>query len=281
MSSMSTISAADVNKLRQMTGAGMMDCKKALVESNGDFEAAIDNLRKKGQKISLNRADRAAQEGAVIALTSEDRKTGIVVELNCETDFVAKNEDFVKFAYEIANLALTHKPADADALKALTIGSLTLEQRLLDEMGKTGEKMDVSKYAIINGENVIAYIHAGNRMGVLVEMNNAPSDANMNAGKDTAMQIAAMNPLALNEAQVPADTIAREIEVGKEQAIAEGKPAEMAEKIAQGRLNKFYKEYTLLNQEFVKDSSKSISKMLADTEAGLTVVSFKRIALGA
>ena len=281
MSSMSTISAADVNKLRQMTGAGMMDCKKALVESNGDFEAAIDNLRKKGQKISLNRADRAAQEGAVIALTSEDRKTGIVVELNCETDFVAKNEDFVKFAYEIANLALTHKPADADALKALTIGSLTLEQRLLDEMGKTGEKMDVSKYAIINGENVIAYIHAGNRMGVLVEMNNTPSEANMNAGKDTAMQIAAMNPLALNEAQVPADTIAREIEVGKEQAIAEGKPAEMAEKIAQGRLNKFYKEYTLLNQEFVKDSSKSIAKMLADTEAGLTVVSFKRIALGA
>lgn len=281
MSSMSTISAADVNKLRQMTGAGMMDCKKALVESNGDFDAAIDNLRKKGQKISLNRADRAAQEGAVIALTSEDRKTGVVVELNCETDFVAKNEDFVKFAYEIANLALTHKPADAEALKALTIGSLSLEQRLLDEMGKTGEKMDVSKYAIINGENVIAYIHAGNRMGVLVEMNNAPSDANMNAGKDTAMQIAAMNPLALNESQVPAETIAREIEVGKDQAIAEGKPAEMAEKIAQGRLNKFFKEYTLLNQEFVKDSSKNIAKMLADTEAGLTVLSFKRIALGA
>jgi len=281
MSSMSTISASDVNKLRQMTGAGMMDCKKALLESNGDFEAAIDNLRKKGQKISLNRADRAAQEGAVIALTSEDRKTGIVVELNCETDFVAKNEDFVKFAYEIANLALTNKPADVAALKALTIGSLTLEQRLLDEMGKTGEKMDVSKYVIINGENVIAYIHAGNRMGVLVEMNNAPSEANMNAGKDTAMQIAAMNPLALNEAQVPADTIAREIEVGKEQAIAEGKPAEMAEKIAQGRLTKFYKEYTLLNQEFVKDSSKNIAKMLADTEAGLTVLSFKRIALGA
>jgi elongation factor Ts len=278
---MSTISAADVNKLRQMTGAGMMDCKKALIESNGDFDAAIDNLRKKGQKISLNRADRAAQEGAVIALTSEDRKTGIVVELNCETDFVAKNEDFVKLAYEIANLALTNKPADADALKALSIGSLTFEQRLMDEMGKTGEKMDVSKYAIINGENVIAYIHAGNKMGVLVEMNNAPSEANTNAGKDTAMQIAAMNPLALNEAQVPAETIAREIEVGKEQAIAEGKPAEMAEKIAQGRLNKFYKEYTLLNQEFVKDSSKSIAKMLSDTEAGLTVVSFKRIALGA
>ncbi len=281
MSSMSTISAADVNKLRQMTGAGMMDCKKALVESNGDFEAAIDFLRKKGQKISLNRADRAAKEGAVIALTTADRKTGVVIELNCETDFVAKNEDFVKFANEIANLALTHKPANLEALKALTIGNLSLEQRLLDEMGKTGEKMDVSKYEIVNGTNVVAYIHSGNRMGVLVEMNNEPSEANLNAGKDTAMQIAAMNPIALNEKEVPAETIAREIEVGKEQAIAEGKPAEMAEKIAQGRLNKFYKEYTLLNQEFVKDSSKSISKMLSDTEAGLTVLSFKRIALGA
>lgn len=281
MSSMSTISAADVNKLRQLTGAGMMDCKKALTETNGDFEAAIDFLRKKGQKISLNRADRAAKEGAVIALTSADRKVGVVVELNCETDFVAKNEDFVKFANEIANLALTNQPADVNALKALNIGSISLEQKLLDEMGKTGEKMDISKYEIVKGNNVVAYIHAGNRMGVLVEMNNEPSDANMAAGKDTAMQIAAMNPIALNETQVPQETITREIEVGKEQAIAEGKPAEMAEKIAQGRLNKFYKEYTLLNQEFVKDGSKTVAKMLADAEAGLTVLSFKRIALGA
>lgn len=278
---MSTISAADVNKLRQLTGAGMMDCKKALTETNGDFEAAIDFLRKKGQKISLNRADRAAKEGAVIALTSSDRKVGVVVELNCETDFVAKNEEFVKFANEIANLALENQPADIEALKALTIGSLSLEQRLLDEMGKTGEKMDVSKYEIVKGNNVVAYIHAGNRMGVLVEMNNEPSEANFAAGKDTAMQIAAMNPIALNEKEVPQDTIEREIQVGKEQAIAEGKPAEMAEKIAQGRLNKFYKEYTLLNQEFVKDNSRSIAKMLSDVEAGLTVLSFKRIALGA
>ena len=278
---MSTISASDVNKLRQMTGAGMMDCKKALVESNGDFDAAIDNLRKKGQKISLNRADRAAQEGAVIALTSDDRKTGIVIELNCETDFVAKNDDFVKFANEIAQLALTQKPSNLEALKALEIGGLSLEQRMMDEMGKTGEKMDVSKYEIIQGENVVAYIHAGNSMGVLVQMNNAPSESNLVAGKDTAMQIAAMNPIALNESEVPTETIAREIEVGKDQAIAEGKPAEMAEKIAQGRLNKFYKEYTLLNQEFVKDGSKSIAKMLSDTEAGLTVLKFKRVALGA
>ncbi len=281
MTNMSTISAADVNKLRQMTGAGMMDCKKALTESNGDFEAAVDFLRKKGQKISLNRADRAAKEGAVIALTSEDRKTGVVIELNCETDFVAKNDDFVKFANEIAAVALSTKPADIESLKATKIDGQTIDQLLIDMMGKTGEKMDISKYEIVTGENLVAYIHAGNRMGVLVELNNAPSDANLQAGKDTAMQIAAMNPIALNESEVPKETIARELEVGKEQAIAEGKPAEMAEKIAQGRLNKFYKEYTLVNQEFVKDSSKTIAKMLADTEPGLVVKSFKRIALGA
>ncbi len=281
MSNMSTISAADVNKLRQMTGAGMMDCKKALMESNGDFDAAIDFLRKKGQKISLNRADRAAKEGAVIALTSEDKKTGIVIELNCETDFVAKTDDFLKAANDIATLAITEKPATLEALKASNINGVALEQMLTDLMGKTGEKLDISKYEIVNGENVVAYIHAGNRMGVLVELSNTPSDANIAAGKDTAMQIAAMNPIALNESEVSKETIAREIEVGKEQAIAEGKPAEMAEKIALGRLNKFYKEYTLVNQEFVKDNSKTIAKMLADTEAGLVVKSFKRVALGA
>ncbi len=278
---MSTISAADVNKLRQMTGAGMMDCKKALTETNGDFDAAVDFLRKKGQKISLNRADRSAKEGAVIALTSEDKKVGVIIELNCETDFVAKNEDFVAFANMIANQALSTHPADIAALVASTVNGLTIEQALLDMMGKTGEKMEVSKYELVKGENIVPYIHAGNRMGVLVELNNAPSEANIAAGKDTAMQIAAMNPIALNESEVPQDVITREIEVGKEQAIAEGKPAEMAEKIAQGRLNKFYKEYTLLNQEFVKDSSKTIAKMLADTEAGLVVKSFKRVALGA
>ncbi len=277
---MSTISASDVNKLRQMTGAGMMDCKKALSETNGDFDAAVDFLRKKGQKISLNRADRAAKEGAVIALTTADRKVGVVIELNCETDFVAKNEDFVSFANSIANHALTLQANDIPSLVATTMNGLTIEQHLLDMMGKTGEKMEISKYELVKGENIIPYIHAGNRMGVLVELNNAPSDANTAAGKDTAMQIAAMNPIALNEAEVPQDVIAREIEVGKEQAIAEGKPAEMAEKIAQGRLNKFFKEYTLVNQEFVKDNSKTIAKMLADTEAGLVVKSFKRIALG-
>ena len=278
---MSTISAADVNKLRQMTGAGMMDCKKALSETNGDFDSAVDFLRKKGQKISLNRADRSAKEGAVIALTSDDRKVGVIIELNCETDFVAKNDDFVAFANMIAKHALSTQPADIANLVASTNNGLTIEQALLDMMGKTGEKMEVSKYELVKGENIVPYIHAGNRMGVLVELNNSPSDANTAAGKDTAMQIAAMNPIALNESEVPQDVISREIEVGKEQAIAEGKPAEMAEKIAQGRLNKFYKEYTLVNQEFVKDNSKTIAKMLADTEAGLVVKSFKRIALGA
>jgi elongation factor Ts len=201
--------------------------------------------------------------------------------LNCETDFVAKNDDFVTFANMIAKHALSTQPADITTLVASTANGLTIEQALLDMMGKTGEKMEVSKYELVKGENIVPYIHAGNRMGVLVELNNAPSDANTAAGKDTAMQIAAMNPIALNESEVPQDVITREIEVGKEQAIAEGKPAEMAEKIAQGRLNKFYKEYTLVNQEFVKDNSKTIAKMLADTEAGLVVKSFKRVALGA
>lgn len=277
---MSTISASEVNKLRQMTGAGMMDCKKALTEAGGDFDKAVELLRKKGQKISLNRADRTATEGAVIAITTPDSTSGVIIRLSCETDFVAKNEDFVSFAKEIAALALSAKPTSIDALKALTLGALTVEQRLLEEMGKTGEKFDISACEILEGSNIVPYIHAGNRIGVLVSLNNAPSEANQNAGKDVAMQIAAMNPIALDETTVPEDVKQREIEIGKDQAIQEGKPAEMAEKIAMGRLNKFYKEYTLVNQEFVKDPSKSIKKMLADTESGLSALAFKRVGLG-
>jgi elongation factor Ts len=277
---MSTISAADVNKLRQMSGAGMMDCKKALTEAGGDFDKAIELLRKKGQKISLNRADRTAQEGAVIAIISDDKSTGVIVELNCETDFVAKNENFVSFANEIANLALTNKPSSIEELKALTIGNLSLEDRLLEEMGKTGEKFEVSSYELLQGSNIVPYIHAGNKIGVLVSLNNAPSEANLAAGKDVAMQIAAMNPIALDENAVSEDIKQREINIGKDQAITEGKAPEMAEKIAIGRLSKFYKEYTLLNQEFVKDSSKTIKKMLTDTEANLVVVDYKRVSIG-
>lgn len=277
---MTNISASDINKLRQMTGAGMMDCKKALSETNGDFEAAIDFLRKKGQKISSSRADRKASEGAVIALTNDSRTKGVVIELNCETDFVAKNDDFVKTAREIAQAAIDNEPADLDALNAMSIGGIAISQRLLDDMAKIGEKIEVSKYEIVKGENVVAYIHAGNRLGVLVEMTNAPSEANLLAGKDAAMQIAAMNPVAVDRSDVDATTVAREMEIGREQARAEGKPEAMLDKIAEGKLQKFYKESTLLNQDFVKDPSRTVGKMLSDTEPGLVVKRFVRIALG-
>jgi elongation factor Ts len=277
---MSTISAADVNKLRQLTGAGMMDCKKALTDSNGDFDAAVDYLRKKGQKISAARADRDAKEGAVIAKTSADRKTGVIILLSCETDFVAKNEDFVAFANQVADLAIANKPADAEALKALSMDGITLAERLMDQVGKIGEKIDVTRYEIVEGDNVVPYIHGSNRLGVLVALTAAPTETNFVAGKDVAMQIAALNPLALDKGDVDASVVAREIEVAKEQVRAEGKPENMIEKIAEGKLGKFYKESTLLNQEFVKDSSKTIAQMLDGVEKGLTVKSFKRVALG-
>lgn len=263
-----------------MTGAGMMDCKKALTESNGDFDAAVDFLRKKGQKVSASRSDREAKEGAVIAKTSADNKAGVIVQLSCETDFVAKNEDFVAFAHKLADLALANKAASVDALKALTMDGLTVADKLTEQIGKIGEKIDVANYAFLEGENIVPYIHAGNRLGVLVVLNNARSEANFAAGKDAAMQIAAMNPLALDKDDVDPSTISREIEIGKEQARAEGKPEAMLEKIAQGKLGKFYKESTLLNQEFVKDGSKTVAQMLDGAEKGLTVKAFKRIALG-
>jgi len=277
---MTAITASDVNKLRQMTGAGMMDCKNALTEANGDFEAAIDFLRKKGQKVSAARADRDAKEGAVIAKTSADHKSGIIIHLTCETDFVSKNEDFVKFANGIADLALAKKPSSVEALKSLPFEGSTLAEKLIEQVGKIGEKIDVVKYELLEGENIISYIHGSNRIGVLVSLNNHFNEINSAAGKDVAMQIAAMNPIAVDKADVDATVIAREIEIGKEQAKAEGKPEAMLEKIAQGKLGKFYKESTLLNQEFVKDSSKTIAQMLDGIEKGLTVNSFRRVALG-
>ncbi|MCC7297584.1 MAG: elongation factor Ts [Bacteroidia bacterium] len=275
-----SISAADVNKLRQMTGAGLMDCKKALAETGGDFEAAIDFLRKKGAKISANRADRQATEGAVIALTTEDGKKGVIIKLTCETDFVGKNEDFVAFAHEIANAALSNEPASLDDLKNISIAGGTISSRLLDEVAKIGEKIDVVNYELVKGENIVGYIHGANRLGVLVSMNQAPSAANIAAGKDVAMQIAAMNPVAVDKNDVDATTVEREMEVGREQARAEGKPEAILDKIAQGKLEKFYKDSTLLNQEFVKDGSKTVAKMLNDVSAGLTVLAFRRVQLG-
>jgi elongation factor Ts len=277
---MSTISAADVNKLRQMTGAGMMDCKKALTESNGDFEAAIDFLRKKGAKVSAARADREAKEGAVIAKTSSDNKNGVIIQLSCETDFVAKNTDFVAFANQIADLALANKPANAEALKSLPFDGLTLADKLTEQVGKIGEKIDVVRYELLQGENIVAYIHGANRLGVLVSMNLPANEANFVAGKDAAMQIAALNPIAVDKEGIDASIIEREMEIAKDQVRAEGKPENMIEKIAQGKLSKFYKESTLLNQEFVKDGSITVAQMLDKAEKGLTIQSFKRVALG-
>jgi len=274
------ISAADVNKLRQETGAGMMDCKKALTETNGDFEAAKDFLRKKGAKIAAARQDRDSNEGVVIARTSADGKRGVIIELNCETDFVAKNAEFVAFANAIAGTAVENNPANIEALSELTVDGQKIGEAIIDKTGKIGEKIGVSKYEVVEGEKVIAYIHGNYRLGVLVALNANPANAD-EAGKDVAMQIAAMNPVAIDKDGVDATTITRELEIAKEQTRLEGKPEEMVEKIAAGRLNRFYKDSTLLNQEFVKDPSKTVAQFLGTVEKGLTVTAFKRIALGA
>ena len=278
------ISASDVNKLRQQTGAGMMDCKKALTETNGDFEAAIDFLRKKGAKVAASRQDRESNEGVVIARTSADGKRGVIIELNCETDFVAKNAEFIAFANAIANEAVEQNPANLDALNQLGIdvenSRITIGEASIEKTGKIGEKIGVSKYEVIEGERVIAYIHGNFRLGVLVGLSKNAAGAD-EAGKDVAMQIAAMNPVAIDKDGVDATTIERELEIAKDQIRAEGKPEEMVEKIAAGKLNKFYKDSTLLNQEFVKDSSKNVAQFLDSVEKGLTVTAFKRVALGA
>lgn len=274
------ISASDVNKLRQQTGAGMMDCKKALVEAKGNFEEAVDYLRKKGAKVAANRQDRESNEGVVIAKTSADRKKGVIVEVNCETDFVAKNEDFIAFAENVAKVAVEESPADLDALKELSIDGTRIADLIISQTGKIGEKIDVSNYEVVEAEKVVAYIHSNYRLGVLVGL-NADVEGVEEAGKDVAMQIAAMNPAAIDKEGVDATVVQRELEIAKEQIRAEGKPEAMLEKIAQGKLNKFYKDNTLLNQEFVKDPSKNISQFLDGVSKGLTVTAFKRVQLGA
>lgn len=269
-----TITAADVNKLRKQTGAGMMDCKNALVEANGDFEAAIDVLRKKGQKVAAKRGDRDASEGLVIAKSTDDGKKAVMVVVNCETDFVAKNDDFNKFANSIADIAIQSAPADVEALKSMKFeGDLTIGEKIIEQTGVIGEKIDVSAYSAVTGETVFAYNHPGNKVASIVSLNKA---SHLDAAKDVAMQIAAMAPIALNEEGIDQATIDRELEVGKELAIQEGKPAEMAEQIAKGRLKKFFKESTLLNQQYIKDNKMSISQFLDSVEGGLTVTDFKR-----
>ncbi|MEY4522141.1 MAG: translation elongation factor Ts [Bacteroidota bacterium] len=273
------ITAAEVNKLRQQTGAGMMDCKNALVEANGDFETAIDILRKKGQKIAAKRGENDASEGLVLAQATTDGKAGVVLALNCETDFVAKNDGYMKLVQSFLDIALSNLPASADELKALAYDDkLTVADKITEQIGVIGEKLDLASYAVVNAEKVVAYNHPGNQLATLVGLNSA-TDVAEDAGKQVAMQVAAMNPIALNKDGVDARTIEREIEVGKELAIQEGKPADMADKIAQGRLAKFFKENTLLSQEFIRDNKFTVEAFLESTEKGLTVSDFKRIAL--
>ena len=274
--STTTITAADINKLRQQTGAGMMDCRKALVESDGDFEAAIDYLRKKGQKVAALRGDREAKEGVVIATTTTDHKAGYIINVSCETDFVSKNAEYIAFAQSIMDAAITNNVNSLDELNAVKIGNETVADKLNEQVAKIGEKISVSRFEKIEAPYVSAYIHGSYRMGVLVGLNKA----NEEAGKDVAMQIAAMNPIAIDQSSVPAETIERERNIAIEQVKAEGKPAEMAEKIATGKVNKFFKESTLLAQAFVKDANKSVADYLKSIDADLKVVSFKRVALG-
>lgn len=271
-----TITAADINKLRQATGAGMMDCRKALTESNGDFEAAIDWLRKQGQKVAAKRSDREAKEGVVIAKTTADNKAGIVLCISCETDFVSKNAEFVAFAQGIADAAVANNVKSVEELDNVEINGAKVADLINDKLAAIGEKIEISKFERVEAPFVSSYIHGANRMGVLVGLTKESEEA----GKDVAMQIAAMNPLGVDESTIPSETIEREKAIAIEQVKAEGKPAEMAEKIAMGKLNKFFKENTLLAQAFVKDANKSVADYLKSIDADLKVTEFKRVALG-
>jgi elongation factor Ts len=271
-----TITASEVNRLRTQTGAGMMDCKKALTEANGDFEAAVDYLRKKGQKVAANRGDRDAKEGYAIAKTSADGKSGIIFSLNCETDFVAINADFVKFAEAIADSAVDNKFETTETVLASTLNGATVANLILDNVAKIGEKIEIGQYSTISSEKVIAYNHPGNRIATIVSFNKNVADQ---VGKDVAMQIAAMSPIALDKDSVDTTTIEREMEIAKDQVRAEGKPEEMVEKIAQGKLAKFFKENTLNNQEFIKDSKLTVAQYVAQAEAGAIITGFKRVSL--
>ncbi len=278
MSSTVTISATEVNKLRQMTGAGMMDCKKALMEANGNFEEAIDNLRKKGQKVAANRADREAKEGYIAARTNTEATKGYLVSLSCETDFVAINKDFIAFTESLLDAAMKNNASSIEAINALPMDGVTIGDKILDMVGKIGEKIEITRYEVIEAAKVVIYIHPGNKVVAMVGLSSksAPTEV----GKDVAMQIAAMVPVAIDKDDVDVKTLEREIEIGKEQARAEGKPENMIEKIAMGKLNKFYQESTLLNQDFIKEDKKTVRQYLEEKEKGLTVTVFKRVQIG-
>jgi elongation factor Ts len=274
------ITAQDINKLRQATGAGMMDCRKALTETGGDFEAAIDWLRKQGQKVAAKRSDREAKEGVVIARTTDDSKTGFIITISCETDFVSKNADFVAFAQSIADAAVANNVKSAEELNEATVGSAKVSDLINDKLASIGEKIGVARFERVEAPYVASYIHGAYRMGVLVAFNKEAADA----GKDIAMQIAAMNPVAIDEASVPADVVAREkdivAELLKQDPKIAGKPQEMLDKITQGKLNSFFKESTLTAQAFVKDNGKTVGDYLKSIDPELKVIEFKRVAVG-
>ncbi|MFN8210583.1 MAG: translation elongation factor Ts [Bacteroidales bacterium] len=274
---MATISAADVAKLRRITLAGMMDCKKALEEADGNFDKAIEIIRKKGQAVANKRADREAGEGAVLSKVDPSGKFGAITVLNSETDFVAKNAEFLNLANNILNIALANKPATLDDLKALKLDGTKIADKVVEYIGVIGEKIDLSYYEKIEAPYVQAYIHPGNKLATLVGFSKAGLDVQVY--KDVAMQIAAMNPVAIDKDDVKPEVIAQEIEIGKEQARREGKPEEMLEKIGQGKLSKFFKESTLLNQDFVKDNKMTIRQYLQSVDKSLTVTAFKRFTL--
>ena len=274
---MATITAADVNKLRTITGAGMMDCKKALVEADGDFDLAIENLRKKGQKVAANRSDRESTEGAVIAVVNDTNTSGVVVSLNCETDFVGKNESFVKLAQELAALALNFD--SKEAFLATDFHGITVAEKLIEQTGVIGEKIEIGSFERLEGPFVGSYIHAGNKIATLVSLSANVAGAE-EASRNVAMQAAAMNPIALNEAGVDAAVIEKEIEIAKEQLRAEGKPEAMLENISKGKIQRFYKDNTLVNQDYIKDGAMNVAAYVKSVDANLTVTGFKRAALG-
>lgn len=273
---MANITAADVNKLRQVTGAGMMDCKKALVEAEGDFDKAIEILRKKGQKVAANRADRESSEGAVIAVVNADKTEGVVISLNCETDFVAKNESFLKLANDFAALAL--ESASLEELLAKPYESITVGEKLTEQTGVIGEKIEIGSFERLSGAFVGSYIHAGNRIATLVSL-SANVEGAEEAARNVAMQAAAMAPIALNEDGVDAATIEKEIEIAKDQLRQEGKPEAMLDNIAKGKLGRFFKDNTLVNQDYIKDNKLSVSQYVKSVDAALVVTGFKRVAL--
>jgi elongation factor Ts len=274
---MAEITSADVVKLRKSTGAGMMDCKHALQEAGGDFEKAVEIIRKKGKLVASKRADREANQGVVLARVTGDLKSGVMIVLNCETDFVAINQDFQRFAESILDLALEKLPQDLEALKNLQLTGNTVNDSIVEQTGIIGEKIDLSFYQKITAAQVTAYVHPGNKLASLIGLNKSVDDPQV--GKDIAMQVAAMDPVAVSQDQIPKSIIDKELEIGKDQARQEGKPEEILEKIALGKLNKFFRERTLINQQFIKDNKKTVQQYIQEAAKDLIVTGFIRYGL--